>query len=85
MFNSRFGLLIIDEEQRFGVSQRNFSKKRTEVDVLTMATTPIPRTLLHGVDRCADISSINTRRTNVPIVTHVGPYSGKTGSSGDSA
>lgn len=73
------GLLIIDEEQRFGVSQKEFlKKKRTEVDVLTMTATPIPRTLYMALTGVRDISSINTPPDErVPIITHVGPYSEK--------
>jgi len=73
------GLIIIDEEQRFGVAQKEYLKKmRTEVDVLTMTATPIPRTLYMALTGARDISSINTPPDErVPIVTHVGPYSDK--------
>ncbi len=73
------GLIIIDEEQRFGVAQKEFLKKmRTEVDVLTMTATPIPRTLYMALTGVRDISSINTPPDErVPIITHVGPYSEK--------
>ena len=47
------GLVIIDEEQRFGVTHKEYFKKlRTEIDVLTMTATPIPRTPLYGTDWC---------------------------------
>ncbi len=71
------GLLIIDEEQRFGVTHKEFLKKmRTEVDVLTMTATPIPRTLYMALTGVRDISTINTPpEERLPIVTHVGPYS----------
>ena len=71
------GLLIIDEEQRFGVTHKETLKKlRTEVDVLTMTATPIPRTLYMTLTGVRDISTINTPpEERLPIVTHVGPYS----------
>jgi transcription-repair coupling factor (superfamily II helicase) len=71
------GLLIIDEEQRFGVTHKETLKKmRTEVDVLTLTATPIPRTLYMALSGIRDISTINTPpEERLPIVTHVGPYS----------
>ncbi|MCW5873259.1 MAG: transcription-repair coupling factor [Anaerolineales bacterium] len=71
------GLVIIDEEQRFGVTHKEHLKKlRTEVDVLTMTATPIPRTLYMALTGVRDISTINTPpEERLPIVTHVGPYS----------
>jgi transcription-repair coupling factor (superfamily II helicase) len=71
------GLLIIDEEQRFGVMHKELLKKmRTEVDVLTLTATPIPRTLYMALSGVRDISTINTPpEERLPIVTHVGPYS----------
>lgn len=71
------GLLIIDEEQRFGVTHKEFLKKmRTEVDVLTMTATPIPRTLYMALTGVRDISTINTPpEERLPVVTHIGPYS----------
>ncbi|MDD5467989.1 MAG: transcription-repair coupling factor [Anaerolineales bacterium] len=71
------GLLIIDEEQRFGVTHKETLKKmRTEVDVLTLTATPIPRTLYMALAGVRDISTINTPpEERLPIVTHVGPYS----------
>lgn len=71
------GLLIIDEEQRFGVTHKEYLKKmRTEVDVLTMTATPIPRTLYMALTGVRDISTINTPpEERLPVVTHVGPYS----------
>jgi transcription-repair coupling factor (superfamily II helicase) len=70
------GLLIIDEEQRFGVTHKETLKKmRTEVDVLTMTATPIPRTLYMTLTGVRDISTINTPpEERLPIITHVGPY-----------
>ncbi len=71
------GLVIIDEEQRFGVTHKEFFKKlRTEVDVLTMTATPIPRTLYMALTGVRDISQINTPPAErLPVVTHIGPYS----------
>lgn len=71
------GLLIIDEEQRFGVTHKEALKQlRTEVDVLTLTATPIPRTLYMALSGVRDISTINTPpEERLPIITHVGPYS----------
>jgi len=71
------GLLIIDEEQRFGVTHKEALKKmRTEVDVLTLTATPIPRTLYMTLTGVRDISTIMTPpEERLPIITHVGPYS----------
>ena len=71
------GLLIIDEEQRFGVEHKEKLKRlRVNVDVLTMTATPIPRTLHMSLLGLRDISSLGTppldRRS---IVTAVVPYS----------
>ena len=73
------GLAIIDEEQRFGVTHKEHLKKlRTEVDVLTLTATPIPRTLYMALTGVRDISNLNTPpEERLPIVTHVGPYSPK--------
>jgi transcription-repair coupling factor (superfamily II helicase) len=70
------GLVIIDEEQRFGVTHKEYlTKLRTEVDVLTMTATPIPRTLYMTLTGVRDISTINTPpEERLPIITHVGPY-----------
>jgi len=70
------GLLIIDEEQRFGVTHKERLKKmRTEVDVLTLTATPIPRTLYMSLAGIRDISMINTPPDErLSIITHVGPY-----------
>jgi len=71
------GLVIIDEEQRFGVTHKEALKKlRTEVDVLTLTATPIPRTLYMALTGVRDISTINTPpEERLPINTHIGPYS----------
>jgi transcription-repair coupling factor (superfamily II helicase) len=71
------GLVIIDEEQRFGVTHKeHFKKLRTEVDVLTLTATPIPRTLYMALTGVRDISNINTPpEERLPVITHIGPYS----------
>ena len=68
------GLVIIDEEQRFGVIHKERLKRlRTEVDVLTMTATPIPRTLYMGLSGLRDISTINTPpQDRQPVQTYVG-------------
>src|SRR5271157_4355785 len=73
------GLVIIDEEQRFGVTHKEHLKKlRTEVDVLTLTATPIPRTLYMALTGVRDISNLNTPpEERLPIVTHIGPYAPK--------
>ena len=67
------GLLIIDEEQRFGVRHKEALKQlRTEVDVLTMSATPIPRTLHMALSGIRDISVIDTPpQARLPIRTFV--------------
>ena len=71
------GLVVIDEEQRFGVRHKEFLKRlRTEVDVLTMSATPIPRTLHMSLAGIRDISIINTApQERLPIRTFVTEYS----------
>ncbi len=70
------GLLIIDEEQRFGVTHKeHFKRLRTEIDVLTLTATPIPRTLYMALTGVRDISNINTPpQERLPVITHVGTY-----------
>jgi transcription-repair coupling factor (superfamily II helicase) len=70
------GLLIVDEEQRFGVKQKELLRQlKLKVDVLAMSATPIPRTLQMSLAGLRDISVIETppegRR---PVRTFVGPY-----------
>lgn len=67
------GLLIVDEEQKFGVAVKERLKQlRTNVDTLTMSATPIPRTLQFSLMGARDLSSINTPPANrYPIVTNV--------------
>lgn len=73
------GLVIIDEEQRFGVTHKeHFKKLRTTIDVLTLTATPIPRTLYMALTGVRDISNLTTPpEERLPVITHVGPYSPK--------
>jgi transcription-repair coupling factor (superfamily II helicase) len=73
------GLVVIDEEQRFGVAHKEHLKQlRTSVDVLTLTATPIPRTLYMALTGVRDISTINSPpEERLPIVTHIGPYDTK--------
>ncbi len=70
------GLLIIDEEHRFGVKHKEQIKKiRERLDVLTMTATPIPRTLSFALSGMRELSIIESPPTGrLPISTHVGPY-----------
>jgi transcription-repair coupling factor (superfamily II helicase) len=70
------GLLVIDEEQRFGVTHKEQLKKmRTEVDVLTLTATPIPRTLYMSLTGVRDISTIDTPpEERLPVATYVGQH-----------
>jgi transcription-repair coupling factor (superfamily II helicase) len=70
------GLVIIDEEQRFGVAHKeHFKKLRREVDVLTLSATPIPRTLHMSLAGIRDMSTIETPpEERLPIKTYVGTY-----------
>jgi len=67
------GLLIIDEEQRFGVKDKERLKRlRLLVDILTLTATPIPRTLYMSLMSAKDMSIVNTPPQNrIPIQTHV--------------
>ena len=73
------GLIIIDEEQRFGVEHKEYLKAmRTQVDVLSMSATPIPRTLEMGVAGIREMSTILTPpEDRHPVLTFVGPYDEK--------
>ncbi len=73
------GLVIIDEEQRFGVKQKeSFKSLRSQVDILTMTATPIPRTMHMALSGVRDISMIQTPpEERLPVVTHVGPFDRK--------
>lgn len=73
------GLLIIDEEQRFGVEQKEKIKEAyNNIDVLTLSATPIPRTLQSTLIGIKTISSITTPpKERMPIQTYVVPYDNK--------
>ncbi len=68
------GLLVVDEEQRFGVQHKEAVKKlKTNVDVLTMTATPIPRTLEMSLTGIRDLTLLNTPPADrQPILTYVG-------------
>ncbi|MEJ6483656.1 transcription-repair coupling factor [Nostoc punctiforme UO1] len=69
------GLLVVDEEQRFGVNQKEKIKSlKTQVDVLTLSATPIPRTLYMSLSGIREMSLITTPPpTRRPIKTHLSP------------
>jgi transcription-repair coupling factor (superfamily II helicase) len=73
------GLLVVDEEQRFGVEHKEELKKaRTNVDVLAMSATPIPRTLEMAITGIREMSNITTPpEERHPVLTYVGPYDDK--------
>jgi transcription-repair coupling factor (superfamily II helicase) len=70
------GLLVVDEEQRFGVSHKEQIKQfTTDVDVLTLSATPIPRTLEMSLTGIRDLTLLNTPPAErQPILTYVGEY-----------
>ena len=70
------GLLVVDEEQRFGVSHKESIKQiRADVDVLTLTATPIPRTLEMSLTGIRDLTLLNTPPAErQPILTYVGEY-----------
>lgn len=70
------GLLVIDEEHKFGVKHKEKLKRlKKNIDILTMSATPIPRTLYMSLSGIKDMSIINTAPTNrLPIKTYVGEY-----------
>lgn len=74
------GLLIIDEEQKFGVSAKEkIRQMRAHVDTLTLTATPIPRTLQFSLMGARDLSTIDTPPPNrYPIKTEVKPFSEET-------
>jgi transcription-repair coupling factor (superfamily II helicase) len=76
VFFKDLGLLIVDEEQRFGVAHKEkIKEKRADIDVLTLTATPIPRTMYMALTGVRDISRINTPpEERLPVVTHVGAY-----------
>ncbi|HEU4808754.1 MAG TPA: transcription-repair coupling factor, partial [Homoserinimonas sp.] len=73
------GLVVIDEEQRFGVEHKDALKKlKTNVDILAMSATPIPRTLEMAVTGIREMSTLATPpEDRHPILTFVGPYNEK--------
>jgi transcription-repair coupling factor (superfamily II helicase) len=73
------GLVVVDEEQRFGVEHKEHLKQmRTAVDVLTMSATPIPRTLEMSITGIRELSTIDTPpEERHPVLTFVGPYDDK--------
>ena len=73
------GLVIVDEEQRFGVEHKELLKQmRTAVDVLTMSATPIPRTLEMAITGIRELSTIDTPpEERHPVLTFVGVYEDK--------
>jgi len=70
------GLVVIDEEQRFGVRHKErFKQLRKLVDVLTLSATPIPRTLYMALTGARDMSVIQTPPVNrLPVETHIVPF-----------
>ncbi|MEX0877896.1 MAG: DEAD/DEAH box helicase [Candidatus Spechtbacterales bacterium] len=76
---SKLGLLLIDEEQRFGVKQKEFFKeRRAEVDIMSLSATPIPRTLHFTLSGLRDMSIISTPPPGrIPIKTEVKRFSKK--------
>jgi transcription-repair coupling factor (superfamily II helicase) len=72
----KLGLLVVDEEQRFGVQHKELIKQlATNVDVLTLTATPIPRTLELSLTGIRDLSLVNTPpEDRQPILTYVGEY-----------
>ncbi len=73
------GLVVVDEEQRFGVEHKEELKKtRTNVDVLSMSATPIPRTLEMAITGIREMSNITTPpEERHPVLTYVGPLDDK--------
>ena len=73
------GLLVVDEEQRFGVTHKEKIKQiKNDVDVLTLTATPIPRTLEMSLTGIRDLSLLNTPPSDrQPILTYVGEYDEK--------
>ena len=74
------GMLVVDEEQRFGVNQKERIKSlKTQVDVLTLSATPIPRTLYMSLSGIREMSLITTPPpSRRPIKTHLAPYEPET-------
>lgn len=76
----RLGLLIIDEEHRFGVRQKELlKKKRVEVDVLSLSATPIPRSMQMALSKLRDVSILNTPpQGRLPIKTSLSQFDWET-------
>ncbi|HCZ05589.1 MAG: hypothetical protein PWP37_530 [Thermotogota bacterium] len=74
---ANLGLIIVDEEQRFGVNQKEKLRRfRESVDYLSISATPIPRTLQLALSGIKDLSVISTPPVNrKPVITTVAPYS----------
>jgi transcription-repair coupling factor (superfamily II helicase) len=74
------GLIVVDEEQRFGVEHKEQMKRlRTSVDVLSMSATPIPRTLEMAITGIREMSTITTPpEERHPVLTYVGSYEDRT-------
>ncbi|HEY5097252.1 MAG TPA: transcription-repair coupling factor, partial [Acidimicrobiales bacterium] len=72
----KLGLLVVDEEQRFGVSHKESIKAMSDgIDVLTLTASPIPRTLEMALTGIRDLSMVNTPpAARRPILTHVGEF-----------
>jgi transcription-repair coupling factor (superfamily II helicase) len=70
------GLLVVDEEQRFGVTHKELIKQlKVDVDVLTLTATPIPRTLEMSLTGIRDLTLLHTPPAErMPILTYVGEY-----------
>jgi transcription-repair coupling factor (superfamily II helicase) len=75
----QLGMVVVDEEQRFGVEHKEYLKQlRTHVDVLTMSATPIPRTLEMAITGIREMSTIATPpEERHPVLTFVGAYDDK--------
>ncbi len=75
----QLGLMIIDEEQRFGVKHKeHFKKLRSRIDILTLTATPIPRTLYLSLSGIRDISMIQSPpEERLPVITQVGSWDDK--------
>ena len=71
------GLVVVDEEQRFGVAHKEMLKRmRREVDILTLSATPIPRTLYMGLSGIRDMSTMETPpEERMPVKTYVSEHS----------
>ncbi len=80
IFFKDLGLLVIDEEHKFGVRHKEKLKEfRENIDIISMSATPIPRTLYMSLSGIKDISVINTPPQNrLPIKTYVGEYNEQT-------